>query len=112
MKLSTPLLQAALLSLSVLVGTSSAFSLSMNTGGQRSPLAAQYKSIMSIHSGITSSSSYNNVGYPRMAPPPGEPEPEVRPSDVFCYIYVVIRGSGSDVVVVVGGCRRSRQRTL
>ena len=58
--------------------SSSAFSLSMNNaGGQRSPLAAQYKSIMSIHRGITSSS---NVGYhyPRMAPPPGEPEPEVR----------------------------------
>ena len=54
-------------------GVSSFSSLSMNYDGVpvgRSPLSQQYKSIMSIHRGISG-------GYPRMAPP-GEPEPEVR----------------------------------
>lgn len=61
---------AALLPLA-LSGPAAAFSLSMNGG--RSPLAQQYKSIMSVHNGL---SAANN--YPRMAPP-GEPEPEVDP---------------------------------
>jgi len=69
MKLSTTL-PAALLS-AFAMNPSSAFSLTMNG---RSPLAAQYKSIMSIHRGITSGGSYPRM----MAPPPGEPEPEVR----------------------------------
>jgi len=52
--------------------TSSAFQMSMNSS-YRSPLSAQYKSITSIHN-----SMYGNGGI-RMAPPPGEPEPEVDP---------------------------------
>lgn len=90
---TSSLLQVALLSLSTLAGISSAFSLlTMNTSGQRSPLAAQYKSILSIHRGITSSSSSQGSSnirggyYPRMAPPPGEPEPEVRSAVVACFV--------------------------
>ncbi|KAL9179089.1 hypothetical protein ACHAXT_000131 [Thalassiosira profunda] len=65
---------AALLPL-VMLGSAAAFSLRMNGG--RSPLAQQYKTIMSVHSGILGANSAAN-NYPRMAPP-GEPEPEVDP---------------------------------
>jgi hypothetical protein len=51
--------------------SSSCSGLSMISGG-RSPLTQQYKNILSIHGGMSSS-----LYYPRMAPP-GEPEPEVR----------------------------------
>lgn len=70
-------------------GVSSFSSLSMNYGGVpagRSPLSQQYKSIMSIHRGISGGV------YPRMAPP-GEPEPEVRriflrlPCDVSFFLF-------------------------
>ncbi len=73
MKLST------LLSAALLTGGASSFSLNMNG---RSPLSQQYKSIMSIHSGLTTGGMSS---YPRMAPPPGEPEPEVR----FIVMYIL-----------------------
>jgi ATP-dependent Clp endopeptidase proteolytic subunit ClpP len=68
-----------LLSISVFLllqlgGHTEAFSLSMSSASPpagRSALSQQYKSIMSVHHGIS-------AGYPRMAPP-GEPEPEVDP---------------------------------
>ena len=67
------LLSISALLLLQLGGHAEAFSLSMSSASPpagRSALSQQYKSIMSVHHGIS-------AGYPRMAPP-GEPEPEVR----------------------------------
>ena len=62
--------------LSLLLPTTiSAFQLSMNYGNNRSPLAQQYKSITSIHNSMLSGGVVGSGV--RMAPPPGEPEPEV-----------------------------------
>jgi hypothetical protein len=73
------LLSSAIVFLNLVV-VGNAFDLAMSG---RSPLSSQYKSIMSIHRGLTSgggSGSYYSS--PRMAPP-GEPEPEVRPIRLF-----------------------------
>ena len=62
------LLNTALL-LSISSSCTNAFNMNMNAGNNgagRSKLTRQYKNIMSIHHGISG-----------MAPPPGEPEPEV-----------------------------------
>ena len=62
------LLNTALL-LSISSSCSNAFNMNMNAGNGgagRSKLSHQYKNIMSVHHGISG-----------MAPPPGEPEPEV-----------------------------------
>ncbi len=62
------------------LSTTSAFSLNMNMNG-RSPLSHQYKSITSVHNSLM------NGGGVRMAPPPGEPEPEVSFVDlIVCFI--------------------------
>lgn len=58
----------------LLASTTTAFHLSMNS--HRSPLAHQYKTI---------TSQYNAGAGIRMAPPPGEPEPEVR--SIICLVW-------------------------
>ena len=82
-----------LLSLLLLPTTTiSAFNLSMNYGnGNRSPLAQQYKSITSIHNSMLSAGSSGSIvgnahNGVRMAPPPGEPEPEVSFLCVYFFI--------------------------
>eukprot|EP00984_Skeletonema_dohrnii_P021530 scaffold10783_cov133-Skeletonema_dohrnii-CCMP3373.AAC.7 len=57
-----------LLAACLLFAPTTAFQMSMN---HRSPLSHQYKSITSVHNSLISG---NNMI--RMAPPPGEPEPE------------------------------------
>ena len=47
-----------------------------NAGAGRSKLTHQYKNIMSIHHGISG-----------MAPPPGEPEPEV---SYFYFVWMCV----------------------
>jgi hypothetical protein len=70
----------------LLLPTASAFHLSMS--GNRSPLSQQYKSITSIHNSMLSGSSAIVGSGVRMAPPPGEPEPEVSFS-FFVFLHVV-----------------------
>lgn len=65
---------AATATMALLCGSSvAAFSTLRMNMNNRSPLANQYKSITSIHNSILSGGG----GIIRMAPPPGEPEPEV-----------------------------------
>jgi len=62
-----------------LAAVADGFSLTMNGApAGRSALAAQYKNIMSIHSGLLSGGS-SRMAYPTMMPPPTDPDPEVRP---------------------------------
>eukprot|EP00985_Skeletonema_marinoi_P031055 scaffold35788_cov183-Skeletonema_marinoi.AAC.1 len=68
-----------LLAACLLFAPTTAFQMSMNS--HRSPLSHQYKSITSVHNSLISG---NNGGMIRMAPPPGEPEPEPRRGGRHC----------------------------
>ena len=74
-----------------LASVADGFSLTMNgSPAGRSALAAQYKSIMSIHSGLGSGGA-GRMAYPTMMPPPTDPDPEVRPSSFEGWVWGVCR---------------------
>lgn len=86
-----------------LAAVAEGFSLTMNGApAGRSALAAQYKSIMSIHSGLSSGGG-SRMAYPTMMPPPTDPDPEVRPPSSR-------DGLGEVVVVESSGGRRREIR--